>query len=86
MLDIRAIPSSVPLENTKANATSADRHSIHLGGHALLALALTGVCVAFSVGATIFAYRCEASLPILTTIFLTTFSVPRISLFLCAGF
>jgi hypothetical protein len=85
MLNLRAIPSSVPLESTQAITKPANHRSIHFDGHALLVIALTGVCIAFSVGATIFAYRYEASMPILATIFLTTFSVPRLSLFLCAG-
>lgn len=86
MLDLRAIPSSVPLESTKVIAILANRHSIHLDGHALLILAVTGACLAFSASATIFAYRCGASLPILVTIGLATFSAPRISIFLCAEF
>lgn len=85
MLDIQAIPSSVPLESTKAIATPANRHFIHLDGHALLVLAVTGACIAFSVGVTIFAYRSGASVPILITIGLATISAPRISLLLCAG-
>ena len=85
-MDLRAIPSSVPLESTKAIAIPTDRRSIHLDGHALLVLAVIGTCVAFSIDATIFAYRCGASLPILVTIGLAVFSAPRISIFLCAGF
>jgi hypothetical protein len=86
MLNSQAKPISVPLESPKAIAPPAKKCSETFDGHALMAWALTGACLIFGIGAAVYAYKCDAPTPILVMIGLSTFSAPRISIFMCAGF